>query len=255
MFWQTANKVASTALTSKALLPIATNPDIVSQNGVDFVVHTINHNLRQKIKEKHSTENPFLPYQKSMYVADAGSKHVCLLNRFPVLADHLLICTKAFAAQNSPLTQADFSAWLMGIDGGDVFGFYNGGPLAGASQRHRHMQLVKTRLPLESLILSGKLPFQHQLFQFDGGRPENLYRQYQSALQSLNLFDGTTCAPYNLLVKNNWMLLLPRTQSNIEHIFLNGINYGGIFLLRNDAQKAWAKEYGFINILRSCSRS
>ena len=51
-------------------------------------------------------ENPFLPYDERAEVAEISSTHVCLLNRFPVFANHLLVVTRAFEPQASLLTRA-----------------------------------------------------------------------------------------------------------------------------------------------------
>ena len=95
---------------------------------------------------KPRRENPFLPYEPELHVADLGDEHVCLLNKFPVMRDHALIVTREFVDQQEPLRPADFAAvWpLLGETGG--LGFYNAGELAGASQRHRHFQVVPTPL-------------------------------------------------------------------------------------------------------------
>ncbi len=190
-----------------------------------------------------------------MYVGDAGEGHVCLLNKFPVLSPHLLICSKIFVPQSSSLCKADFDAWLLGFNGSDVLGFYNSGPLAGASQPHRHMQVVKAEIPLESVIKLGLLPFRHCLYSFSELKSADLYQCYLNALDSLSLVDGKgeCCLPYNILLTERWMLVVPRTVNNIEGVFANALNYSGRFLVKRPEQLRWLQQYGIMRYLTECS--
>ena len=163
MFWTAAQKVAKQALENGSLMPIATEATVVQQDGVRFLLHIKSANAGKKPIPGKSRGDPFLPYEQEMFVGPAGSSHVCLLNKFPVLVPHLLICTESFVSQTQPLTLSDFEAWLLGFDGPQILGFYNSGTPAGASQAHRHMQLVQTLIPLEEKILSGNLEFSHWL--------------------------------------------------------------------------------------------
>lgn len=86
--------------------------------------------------------NPFLPYDKSMYVQDVGPAHVLLLNKFNVVEDHVLVVTKDFEEQSSLLNAADFAAMWQVLREVDGLAFYNAGQVAGASQRHKHLQVI-----------------------------------------------------------------------------------------------------------------
>lgn len=237
-------------MASGELLPLATEPLVIEEQGIGFLVHIKTQNISRKFPKPAG--NPFLPYEQDMYVDDAGEHHVCLLNKFPVVAPHLLVCSKTFIEQTLPLTLDDFKAWLLGIDDDECFGFYNGGPAAGASQAHRHMQLVTTNLPLESQIVSGELPFTHWLVEFDQLDADHLYQAYFEASHALGIYDEHGCKPYNLLLTNSWMLVVPRSVNNIESVFANGLNYSGRFLVNNQQQVEWLADYGMVRYLREC---
>jgi len=79
-------------------------------------------------------------------VGDISATHVGLLNKFCVLEDHLLMVTRDYAEQTELLDESDFHALLCGLAAVDGLAFYNGGTDAGASQPHKHLQLVP--LPL-----------------------------------------------------------------------------------------------------------
>jgi len=99
--------------------------------------------------------NPFLPYEPALFVADLPPHHVCLLNKFNVVDRHLLLVTRHFASQCEPLDAGDFAALAVCLAAADGLGFYNGGPEAGASQRHKHLQWIPvspTELPLAAQI-------------------------------------------------------------------------------------------------------
>ena len=128
--------------------------------------------------------NPFLPYDPELYVGDLPPAHVCLLNKFNVVDHHLLIVTREFEHQETALTPADFAAMWSCLQQIDGLAFYNSGTVAGASQPHKHLQLVPLplleqgpRIPVESAVAqarfvegvgrSAKLPFLHALAPID----------------------------------------------------------------------------------------
>lgn len=256
MFWANAEKVAQTALLSGDLMPIGTEPQLINQDGIDYFLHLKSENSAIKFAPKPKDFNPFLPYEEAMFVDIAGDDHVCLLNKFPVLSPHLLICSNDFIAQTAPLEASDFGAWLLGLDNDKALGFYNGGKTAGASQPHRHMQLIQTELPIESLIVNQQLPFQHQLFDYANTSltGDKLYQDYIAGMNTLGLYHSTECKPYNILLTKRWMLIIPRTRNNVDGIFANGINYSGHFLLAHEDQIRWLQNYGVLRFLADCTK-
>lgn len=253
MFWSKAQAVTEQAMFDGSLYPISTEPRVLIDNGVRYFLHLKNANSKIKFSPKPKDFNPFLPYEPAMFVDFAGNDHVCLLNKFPVLSPHLLICTKDFVEQTMPLTLSDFQAWTLGYDDPKVLGFYNGGPIAGASQPHRHMQLVNTDIPLEKVIIDGQLPFEHRLFNYKTLNAQTLHNDYIAAIKAMSLYNNAQCEPYNVLLTNQWMLVLPRSRNNIEGVFANGINYSGHFLITNESQIKWLKDFGVMRFLSECA--
>jgi len=266
MFWTKAEKVIEQALVNNSLLPITTEACVINEAGIDYFGHVVTQHAERKFQSGTKQDNPFLPYEEEMFVADAGESHVCLLNKFPVISPHLLICSREFVPQTSPLELQDFCAWVMGFDSDNVFGFYNSGTMAGASQPHRHMQLVQSSIPLEHAIINHELPFKHHLYQFDSLSGERLYLCYLAGLRELGILDknGLTndnslaseqeCKPYNLLLTKHWMLMIPRSTNQVNDVFANGINYSGRFLVKEPEQLTWLKEYGMMQFLKDCSQ-
>jgi len=151
--WNQVLETTQRALRAGALQPIPTACQFVEDGGVHFLVRVVD-NLGRKERDRAAAANPssaprpnpFLPYDPALYVADASPTHVCLLNKFNVVEHHLLIVTRHFEHQDTCLTRADWEAWWTCLAEYDGLGFYNGGTLAGASQPHKHLQLVP--LPL-----------------------------------------------------------------------------------------------------------
>lgn len=163
--WSRIEEVSARARVTGALVSMATQGVVIEDDGARFLVRILA-NLRRKDeatapKEDSSLRrNPFLPYEEGLRVADLSPSHVCLLNKFQVVDHHVLIITRHFESQESPLTVADFAAWIACMREYPSIGFYNGGPAAGASQPHKHLQVIPAPLgepgapvvPLESWI-------------------------------------------------------------------------------------------------------
>ena len=176
------------ALRTGALQPISTTTQWIEQDGVDFVVRVLDDAAEKPASGSadhaiYPKQNPFLPCDPDLFVADISTTHRCLLNKFTVLTDHLLIVTRDFEHQETWLTRQDFQALWACMAEFDGLGFYNGGFAAGASQPHKHLQYVPFPLvsagpdiPIEALLPTGRpgviqvsdaLPFLHGFVRFD----------------------------------------------------------------------------------------
>jgi len=171
MLWTRVRAATAHALHRGALQRIPTACEVVEERGVGFLVHV---STQMERKERaadlaeRSAHNPFLPYDPDLFVADLSPTHLCLLNRFPVVEPHLLVVTRAFEEQEDPLGREDFEALALCLREIDGLGFYNAGATAGASQRHKHLQLVplplgpgRDRVPSERLLMAGELRLRH----------------------------------------------------------------------------------------------
>jgi sulfate adenylyltransferase (ADP) / ATP adenylyltransferase len=268
------------ALNCGALQPIPTTYDWVEQNGIRFVVRMLA-NLQRKVAAKESQPknfNPFLPYDTNLFVTDLSPTHLVLLNKFNVMDHHLLIVTREFESQDDFLTAQDFQSLALGLSEVDGLAFYNGGPKAGASQPHKHMQIVPlpfipdgSRLPIESLLLENtvsaqaganpRLPFLHLVTRFenlDFTQPKTLsmylLEAYRHLMISLNLMslDATKYAPgaYNLLMTREWMCIVPRSQESFGEIQINALGFAGALLVRNPEQLAYLQAVGPLTVLQ-----
>lgn len=142
------------ALAAGALQPVATTARLIADGGMRFVVR-VAVGLEEKAAAATAVppRNPFLPYEEALFVAALPPDHVLLFNKFNVIDRHLLIVTRAFEDQETLLTPADWAALWCCLDDVGGLGFYNGGQAAGASQPHKHLQLVPLPLAAEGPAL------------------------------------------------------------------------------------------------------
>jgi ATP adenylyltransferase len=285
---------ARRALQCNALQPIATQQVILLEQGVDFLVRQVSSLVRkhedkhkheqQSHREKPIPDNPFLPYDPQLYVADVSPNHICLLNKFNVIEHHVLIVTREFEHQDNLLTEADFAAWIRCVREFNSLGFYNGGVVAGASQIHKHMQLIPLPLaqggldfPMQPMlqkagtdtgnILHCDLPFRHGIIALDSVRLQEpkaaayLLDCYTSLLAALGItpvnHNGQTrhSIPYNLLFTPQWMWLVPRSRECFDGISINALGYAGSLFVRDAQQLEVLRQAGPMSVLLSVSMS
>lgn len=258
-----------------ALAPIATVCHLVEDGGIGFAVR-LAEGLERKlatteVRRQHHID-PFLPYEEDLFVAMLSPTHVCLLNKFNVLDHHLLVVTRDYEDQDDPLTLADFDAlWacMVEVDG---LGFYNGGEVGGASQRHKHFQLVPGSLgppgvaepiPIAPAMraarfqgavgISDMLPFAHAIAELHapltpGARARECLDAYQGMRRALQIDQSD---PYNLLVTRAWMLLVPRSRERWGRVSVNGLGFAGALLVRSQAEMAELERQGPMSVLQS----
>ncbi|AFY79687.1 ATP adenylyltransferase (5',5'''-P-1,P-4-tetraphosphate phosphorylase II) [Pleurocapsa sp. PCC 7327] len=284
--WKRVSEQTEYALRCGALQTIPTEYEFVEQNGINFLVR-ISSNLARKDEAKKQQEqksatsgkevNPFLPYEKDLFVADISDTHLCILNKYNVVPHHLLIITRDFEDQDCWLTLQDFEAlWtcLAEING---LAFYNGGKIAGSSQRHKHLQLVPfpfvpgiNSIPIEPALSCvkfqgslGKIPAFPFLHAFAKLAPawvnspldaaKVTLECYRTLLEAVGLpFEGNRqTGAYNLLATREWMLIVPRSQESFESISVNSLGFAGTMFVRNHQQLELLKKYTPMTILKN----
>lgn len=262
---------AQSALVCGALQPIATEYEFVAERGCQFVVRVAT-NLARKAKAKQEQvkeqRNPFLPYDERLFVADVSETHVCLLNKYNVVDRHILLITRDYEDQTDPLTVADFAALWRSLQEIDGLGFYNGGPAAGSSQPHKHLQLVPLPLAPEGVPilleehLLGKtetlLPFAAAIkpLPWDTSRsPQaaavDLLAYYRDLRQELQLAAGDA---FNLLSTRRWLAVVPRVRDRYQGIPLNSLGFAGALFVRDRETLQTLKAIGPLTVLAGVGR-
>jgi ATP adenylyltransferase len=283
--WQTIIRTADHALRVGALVPIETDYAFIDDHGVRFSVRVLAA-LKRKDEEKKKQErspekraNPFLPPERDLLVAGVSDAHAAILNKYNVVEHHLLIVTRHFEDQETLMTLVDFEALWLCMAEYNALVFYTGGRDGGASQGHKHIQMVPLPLAPEgpavpvAPLLAGvtwengigtvaAFPFLHAFVRLD---PELAKMPREAAIASFELYRNmlrslgmeapdrgelkTQSVPYCLLVTREWMLLVPRSREHFEDISLNSLAYAGSLFVRDERQLDRLREYGPMNAL------
>ena len=269
-----------------ALQSIETDYQFIEQNGISFLVRSLSNIVRkeqaqqQKKKLQKITNqefDPFLPYEEDLFIADISPTHLCLLNKFNVVDHHLLIVTRAFEDQVNLLNLADFLALWLCMQEVDGLAFYNGGKIAGASQRHKHLQLIplpfiaeECYLPIKTVVANAvfndnvgqvpQFPFRHAIALLDltaSDSPTEKARKmlacYYSLLQKVCLAvdknSPIQSGAYNMLATRDWMMIVPRSQESFSSISINSLGFAGSLFVRDRQQIKLLQEMKPMTIL------
>jgi len=287
--WEKVKQTSESALKCGALQPIQTECEEVEEAGIKFQVRILS-SIKQKEKAKKKQKkqvkkdkdfNPFLPYEQDLFVADISPTHVCLLNKYKVVDNHILIITRHFEEQESLLTLEDFAAMQTTLTAIDGLAFYNGGKIAGASQRHKHLQLIplppvknSPRIPIETLFtqqvfppltkggLGGfnltiktveALPYVNAIAPINPTiSPAEILATYYQLLAAvgLKIKDNQHPGAYNLLATRQWILMIPRSQEKFKSISVNSLGFAGALLVRNSEEMELLKKIGPLTLLQ-----
>lgn len=266
------------AFAAGALAPIDTHAETLSDEGLTYVVRIVRSILRKQRAGAGKPVDPFAPpYESDLVVGELPPAHMALLNKFPVLDRHLLAVTRDAEPQTNLLTAADCEALLRLLGGWDGLVFYNGGAAAGASQAHKHLQIIDLplapvgpALPVAQALAAGEpddgigrspgLPFPHARVRL----PESAWRDpaagarvvhktYLDLLQAVGLPPAGSEQPgaYNLLATREWLWLVPRSRQSCEGIEVNALAFAGTLLVADESHLATLKAMGPAACLRA----
>ncbi|MDO6593563.1 hypothetical protein [Neptuniibacter sp. 1_MG-2023] len=287
--WKDAAEVAKSATKAGALNSFKTSMLSVQEGSLNFHVRILD-NLQNKptpdsslAKLNQSKPDPFLPHEEALFVTNIGDNHKCLLNKYNVVDEHLLLVTQAFEEQNTALNKNDFYALHRCLCAAPALAFYNSGKTAGASQTHKHLQLIKVPETVEQLIAFNpqlselhdevpreldSLPFRHAALALpkdifteekiqNGDGAAQLQNFYNRLRMTLGIEkDGEKIArAYNLLLSHHWMLMVPRTGENFSGVSLNALAFSGSILVKSEAQAHEIIEAGLSTALNVVSWS
>ncbi|GKT47589.1 diadenosine 5',5'''-P1,P4-tetraphosphate phosphorylase 2 [Colletotrichum spaethianum] len=242
---------------------------------------------RLKTDEPRKHFDPFeSPEKGPLFIVDLpDSSHNLVLNKFAVVPEHFILATKEFKQQTHLLEPDDLAATYACIEAyrqygnrheggdGELYAFFNSGPHSGASQPHRHIQLLpvarmKEGLPDDSQwdVLAKQLgssdvsgvPFSTFADKIHCDMtPEELHSVYlslfQSAVDAVKAHMGTVDNPghgdapisYNLAMTSDRLVVLPRLAEGatilqdgamVGKLNLNGTVLAGTALVKNKAE-------------------
>jgi len=269
-------------MTSGALEPLLSREVVVVDGGVPFLVRQLD-SLQRKARAVAplgvTPTDPFCPWDPALYVGAVSSTHVALLNKFNVLEEHLLIVTVKPEPQTQLVTLEDWRAWYAGLSARPSLGFYNGGKEAGASQPHKHLQLVP--LPLgrgvpgvpiapwlasatgeEGLDVLADYPVHHAFARLSPSGEQGLdaeasFDAWCRLARAAGLGDPRQGEPqrlpYDLLATTDWLLVVPRRRECVLDTSLNALAFAGSLLVKDARRLSEVRARGPVSLLQAAA--
>ena len=263
IYWEKALQKTKISIDSKSLFPLNTT-DITKDiyEGNDFLIRELDISKFRKNTLIGPKINPFKPWDKILEIDSIGNDHQLILNKYPVQLGHVLLISNEWKEQNGWIDIKDWEAIKKVNNDTTGLWFFNSGPIAGASQPHRHVQLLR-RDPYELSCPREKwiLEFDNVIYKNDkfsknliikkfskSLNEENIHEIYKELLYKLGLGDPKINKkpryPYNLIFTNKWMLLIKRKADNLYGISINALGFAGYILVTEKSNISYLKKIG-----------
>ena len=263
IYWEKALQKTKISINSKSLFPLKTN-DITNNlyKGNDFIIRELDITKFKKNTLIGPRINPFKPWDKILEIDSIGNSHQLILNKYPVQLGHVLLITNEWKEQNGWLDIKDWEAIKEVNKDTSGLWFFNSGPLAGASQPHRHIQLLRRdpselSCPREKWILAlNNLNYKNEKFskniilkKFSKSlNEENIHEIYKDLSYNLGLGDPRNDKkpkyPYNLIFTDRWMIIIKRKTDNLFGISINALGFAGYILVTENSDIKYLRELG-----------
>ena len=269
-YWKKALHQTQLSINDESLYPLKTRiitSDLYQNN--DFIIRkldTLNFNKERIYGPK---QNPFCPWDKILEIDKIDDDHQLILNKYPVQKGHILLITNNWKPQNGWLDINDWKAIQQVNKDTSGLWFFNSSPIAGASQPHRHFQLLRRAkdeisCPREKWFLEMKLDkdrdskLKKNIIVSKFNFLENsisLYELYLELCMKLGLGDTISDLkpryPYNLLITNKWIAIIKRSNDHIHGFSINGLGFAGYLLVTEKSDINYLKKFGPEKLLES----
>ena len=260
-----ATEVTVAATASGALVPLDTSlTHLMGEGGSRFELRHLLSATPKHLRASGPKPNPFLPWDQRLEVDRIGDSHVVILNKYPVQTSHMLLITQDWQPQTGWLSMEDWQS-LARIDATTTgLWFFNSGPAAGASQPHRHLQLLPraagericardgwfrrcaqdaTTSVQDPLLRSSRVAAISSTL-----TGETLQDLYLALAQDLGLGHPSTddCprGAYNLLLSREWMAIVRRRREGIRGFSVNALGFAGSLLSTEASDRQWIQDSG-----------
>ena len=263
IYWEKALQKTKISTNANSLFPLKTT-DITKYlyKGNDFVIRELDISKFKKNTLIGPKINPFKPWDKILKIDSIGNDHQLILNKYPIQLGHVLLITNEWKEQNGWIDIKDWEAIKKVNKDTTGLWFFNSGPSAGASQPHRHIQLLRrspTELscPREKWILNcNNEKYKNEIFskniiikKFSQSlNDENIHEIYKELSFGLGLGDPKKDRkpkfPYNLIFTNKWMLLIKRKRDNLYGVSINALGFAGYILVTKNSDINYLKKFG-----------
>tara|TARA_Y100001968_G_C19339016_1_gene708444 strand:- start:16 stop:852 length:837 start_codon:yes stop_codon:yes gene_type:complete len=251
LIWSKALDISRNAFDCGALIPLDTIKYKTNKYNCGYELRFLKSPIPKYLVEYGPKRNPFIPWDSRLEIQPINDKHTLILNKYPVQKGHLLLITNTWTAQNRWLNIDDFKA-IVSVDN-DTTGlwFFNSSREAGASQPHRHFQLLPRhyneticpRYEWFCSLLNNNLNQSSDISHCISIKPRDknnlssandLFNSYKSMVKDMNLgkIDSIDkpLKPYNLLITSDWITLIKRKTDRSNGFSINALGFAGYFL-------------------------
>ena len=251
IIWSKALEISRKAIDCGALIPLETIKHKSNEVCFDYELRFLKSPIPKYLVEYGPKRNPFIPWDTRLEIQTINDKHTLILNKYPVQIGHMLLITNNWKPQNGWLNIEDFEA-IRNVDN-DTTGlwFFNSSKEAGASQPHRHFQLLPRHIH-ESIcpryewfcsLLNNKKDNNSLISHCISIKPRNknkdsdsndLFNSYKSMIDELHLGEidliNKPLKPYNILITSEWIALIKRKIDRSNGFSINALGFAGYFL-------------------------
>ncbi len=262
-YWVKALDQTHLSIKNKGLFPLKTK--VVTReyyNKNDFIIRELDTSRFKRKISYGPNQNPFNPWDKILEVEKIGTNHQLILNKYPVQKGHILLITNTWRPQDGWLDINDWIAIQMVNKDTSGLWFFNSSPIAGASQPHRHFQLLRRDhgeiiCPREKWFLDlknnndqdSKLKKNTVVSKFNFlDNSINIYNLYLELSKKIGLGnpidDEKPRLPYNILITNNWIAIIKRKYDHVNGFSVNGLGFAGYLLVTEKSNINYLKKYG-----------
>ncbi len=262
-YWEKALEQTNLSINKNSLYPLETKvvtTDLYNKN--DFIIRKLDTSKFNKKVYYGPKQNPFNPWEKILEIEKIGNHHQLILNKYPVQKGHILLITNSWKPQNGWLDINDWVAIQKVNKDTSGLWFFNSSPIAGASQPHRHIQLLRRSYneiscPREKWFLNleicndndtklkKSIVVSHFNFLEDSSHIYNLYLELTKKIglgDPIN--DEKPRYPYNILITNNWIAIIRRRFDHLHGFSVNGLGFAGYLLITDKSDINYLKTYG-----------
>ncbi|KAI5806039.1 ATP adenylyltransferase-domain-containing protein [Geopyxis carbonaria] len=197
----------------------------------------------------------------SLVLTTLHGTHFVVFNKFCIIRPQFLLLTEdSYRRQTDPLDADDLrAAWTMLTNDKPQMMIYNGGPKAGCSRVHKHLQIWARQPSLfPDVEPTPTIPFKYFLHRFDATIPLDLeqlveiYNRFvKKCRELLGVVDGET-VPHNVVLVKEWLLVIPRRKGAVAGVSGVSANAAGMvgmeWVARQEQVDAWM-EIGPGNVL------
>jgi ATP adenylyltransferase len=254
------------ALENGALRPLSTDIETWAGSGEGgFEIRHLVGAPPRHLRAAGPKPNPFRPWDQRLELTRVGREHVLILNKYPVQLGHMLLISQSWQPQMGWLSLMDWTAVCqVNQDTGGLW-FFNSGPHAGASQPHRHLQLLPRKQG--DRLCPRDAWFQQHLLDATSSRPMDslersisikplpltwsgsvLLEVYLDLCQHSGLGspqrNEKPLAPYNLLISAGWMALIKRSCDEVHGYSVNALGFAGYLLSTERSNRTWLEAHG-----------